>query len=90
MKIKDLVPNTTVERLTVQVMKKKPVIKKETYSICDAECEDETGTVTVTLWNEETLIQEGTIITINNGWTKTYNNKISVSSGKKGAITVTP
>lgn len=87
-KIKDLVPGQPIPLLRAQIMSIKPVLETESGNLREAVIEDETGSCTLTLWNEQTTgFDEGDVIVIKSGWAKTYKDVINVSSGKRGTIT---
>jgi replication factor A1 len=57
--------------------------------VSDATLKDETGKITLTLWNEQVKqVMVGDHIKIENGYAKTYQNILQLSTGKYGKITV--
>ena len=61
----------------------------ETYRVADATLEDETGTITLTLWNEQTeQVNEGDRVKIENGYIKSFRGELQLNSGKYGTLTV--
>ncbi len=61
----------------------------ETYRVADATIEDETGTITLTLWNEQIdQIDVGDRVKIENGYIKSYQGELQLNSGKYGTLTV--
>ena len=57
--------------------------------VADATLKDETGKITMTLWNEQVKqVMVGDKIKIENGYAKTYKNILQLSTGKYGKITV--
>ena len=57
--------------------------------VADATLKDETGKITLTLWNEQVKqVMVGDKIKIENGYAKTYKNILQLSTGKYGKITV--
>jgi ssDNA-binding replication factor A large subunit len=57
--------------------------------VADATLKDETGKITMTLWNEQVRqVMVGDKIKIENGYAKTYKNILQLSTGKYGKITV--
>ena len=61
----------------------------ETYRVADATVEDETGTVTLTLWNEQTeQVNVGDRVKIENGYIKSFRGDLQLNSGKYGTLTV--
>ena len=50
---------------------------------------DESGQVTLTLWNEETdIVEKGCRVTIENGYASEYQGELQVSAGKFGSLKV--
>jgi replication factor A1 len=63
--------------------------KDETYRIVDAVVADETGSVKLTLWNEQIdLINVGDNIKIENGYVTSFKSEIQLNVGKFGKLTV--
>jgi replication factor A1 len=61
----------------------------ETYRVADATIEDETGTVTLTLWNDQIdQVNEGDRVRIENGYMKSFRGELQLNSGKYGTLTV--
>ncbi|MGD2065975.1 MAG: OB-fold nucleic acid binding domain-containing protein [Candidatus Bathyarchaeota archaeon] len=61
----------------------------ETYRVADATIEDETGTITLTLWNEQTeQVNVGDRVRIENGYIKSFRGELQLNSGKYGTLTV--
>ena len=61
----------------------------ETYRVADATLEDETGTITLTLWNEQTeQVNEGDRVKIENGYIKSFRGELQLNSGKYGTLNV--
>jgi replication factor A1 len=61
----------------------------ETYRVADATIEDETGTITLTLWNEQ--IEQVNVddrVKIENGYIKSFRDVLQLNSGKYGTLTV--
>ncbi len=57
--------------------------------VADATLEDESGTVTLTLWGPDaTRFKEGQKVRIVDGWVKEYKGKLQVSPGRSGRIEV--
>ncbi len=57
--------------------------------VADATLTDETGSITLTLWGEDTRrYQVGQKIRITDGWVKDFRGKLQVSAGRSGKITV--
>ncbi len=61
----------------------------ETYRVADATVEDETGTITLTLWNEQVeQVNVGDRVKIENGYIKSFRDVLQLNSGKYGSLTV--
>ncbi len=61
----------------------------ETFRVADATIEDETGTISLTLWNEQTeLVNVGDRVRIENGYIKSFRGELQLNSGKYGTLTV--
>jgi len=61
----------------------------ETYRVADATLEDETGTITLTLWNDQIdQVNEGDRVKIENGYIKSFRGELQLNSGKYGSLTV--
>ncbi len=57
--------------------------------VADATLQDETGTITLTLWGDDTQrFSVGQKVRINDGWVKEYRGKLQVSMGRSGTITL--
>jgi len=61
----------------------------ETYRVADAIIEDETGTITLTLWNEQVdQVNVDDRVKIENGYIKSFRDVLQLNSGKYGTLTV--
>ena len=61
----------------------------ETYSVADAIIEDETGTIKLTLWNEQIeQVSVGDIVRIENGYIKSFRGELQLNAGKYGTLKV--
>ena len=57
--------------------------------VADATLKDETGKITLTLWNEQvTQVKVGDKVKIEKGYAKTFRNVLQLSTGKYGKLTV--
>jgi replication factor A1 len=57
--------------------------------VADATLKDETGKITLTLWNEQVKqVMVGDKVKIENGYAKSYKNVLQLSTGKYGKLTV--
>ena len=57
--------------------------------VADATLKDETGKITLTLWNEQVRqVMVGDKVKIENGYAKSYRNVLQLSTGRNGKLTV--
>jgi len=57
--------------------------------VADATIKDETGKITLTLWNEQvSQVMVGDKIKIENGYAKSFRDVLQLSTGKHGKLTV--
>jgi replication factor A1 len=93
--IKDL--NDGMKRVSVEakVVEKgdprevKSKYKDETYRIVDAVLADETGSIKLTLWNEQIdQVNVGDNVKIENGYVTSFKGEIQLNVGKFGTMTV--
>lgn len=58
--------------------------------VADAELKDATGSITLSLWNEQIeLVKTGSKVKIENGFVTSYQGKNQLSLGKFGKLAVT-
>jgi replication factor A1 len=63
--------------------------KDETYRVSTAMITDETGTIKLTLWNEQIgQVNVGDVIKIDNGYVTSFKGEIQLNIGKYGKMTV--
>ena len=63
--------------------------KDETYRIADAMVADETGSIKLTLWNEQIdQVSVDNIIKIENGYVTSFRGEIQLNVGKFGKLTI--
>ncbi len=63
--------------------------KDETYRIVDAVIADETGSIKLTLWNEQIeQVNVGDNIKIENGYVTSFKGETQLNVGKFGKLTV--
>jgi replication factor A1 len=56
--------------------------------VADATLQDDTGTITLTLWGDDTKrFSVGQKIKITDGWVRDYRGKLQISAGRSGKIT---
>jgi replication factor A1 len=57
--------------------------------VADATLKDETGKITLTLWNEQVKqVMVGDKVKIEKGYAKSFRNVLQLSTGKYGTLTV--
>jgi len=63
--------------------------KDEAYTVADAVVQDETGTVKLTLWNEQIdQINQGDKIKVENGYITSFRGEIQLNVGKYGKLAI--
>ena len=63
--------------------------KDETYQVADAIIADETGSIKLTLWNEQIdQVNVGNKVTIENGYVTSFKGEVQLNVGKFGKLTV--
>jgi len=63
--------------------------KDETYTVADAVVADETGSIKLTLWNEQIAqVDVGNKIKIENGYVTSFKGEIQLNVGKFGTMTI--
>ncbi|MEM2081830.1 MAG: OB-fold nucleic acid binding domain-containing protein [Candidatus Bathyarchaeia archaeon] len=63
--------------------------KDETYTVADAMIADETGSIKLTLWNEQIdQVNVNDTIKIENGYVTSFKGEIQLNVGKFGTLTV--
>jgi replication factor A1 len=61
----------------------------ESFNVADAIVQDETGTIKLTLWNEQIdQINVGDKIKIENGYITSFKGEIQLNIGKYGKLTI--
>lgn len=64
--------------------------KNETYRVADALVSDDTGTIKLTLWNEQIdQVNVGDTVKIENGYITSFRGEIQLNAGKYGTLNVT-
>jgi replication factor A1 len=78
---------TVVEKGTPrQVMSR---FKGETYTVADAKVADETGSIKLTLWNEQIAqVNVNDKIKVENGYVTSFQGEVQLNVGKFGKMTV--
>jgi replication factor A1 len=63
--------------------------KDETYKIVDAVVADETGSIKLTLWNEQIdMVNVGDNIKIENGYVTSFKSEMQLNVGKFGKLSI--
>ena len=91
MKVTDLKDKAPVDEITLTVTAKEEPrdVRGGSLRVCNVTGKDDTGTVIVTLWNNDIeKVHEGDTIRITTGWSAVYNNVMQVSSGKFGKLEI--
>lgn len=95
MKIKELrdgMKRVSIEAKVVEKSDTREVtskFKNETYKIADAQIADETGTIKLTLWNEQIdQVNVDSIVKVENGYVTSFRGEIQLNVGKYGKLTV--
>lgn len=59
----------------------------ETQRVCDFTISDPTGSITLTLWNEDVdVLKEDSVYKLSNGFANVFKNSLQLSKGKNGSI----
>ena len=63
--------------------------KDQTYKVATAMIADETGTIKLTLWNDQIdLVKVNDTVRIENGYVTSFRGEIQLNAGKFGTLTV--
>jgi replication factor A1 len=93
MQVKDLQPKQSGITIELEIVKKNEpkVFQKfgREGKVCNAEGKDETGTVKISLWNEQSdMVNVGDKIKIENGYASEWQGELQLTTGKFGKIEV--
>ena len=95
MDIKDLQDGMKRVEVEAQVVDKNPTrqvqskFRDEVFNVADAIVQDETGTIKLTLWNEQIdMVNVGDRIKIENGYVTSFKSETQLNIGKYGKLTV--
>jgi len=91
MKVNELKDKGAVEEITLKITAKEEPrdVRGGSLRVCNATGEDDTGKITVTLWNADIdKVNAGDTIKITKGWSQIYNGSMQVSSGRLGKLEV--
>ena len=91
MQIKDVLAqqNATLENVDVTEKMDERQFEKfgKVTRVCNATIKDDSGIMTLTLWNEEIeSVEEGDKISIIDGWVKEWQGVMQISAGRNGKI----
>jgi replication factor A1 len=84
--------NVTVEAKVTEKSDPREVLsrfKDETYKVATAIIADETGTIKLTLWNEQiNQVNINDTVKVENGYITSFRGEIQLNVGKYGKLTV--
>ena len=84
--------NVTVEGKVMEKSDAREVLsrfKDETYKVASAMIGDETGTIKMTLWNEQIdRVNVDNLVKVENGYVSSFRGEIQLNVGKFGKLTV--
>jgi replication factor A1 len=84
--------NVTVEGKVMEKSDAREVLsrfKDETYKVASAMIGDETGTIKMTLWNEQIdKVNVDNLVKVENGYVSSFRGEIQLNVGKFGKLTV--
>ena len=64
-------------------------VRNQTYKVADAVIADETGSIKLTLWNEQIdQVNVDDVVKIDNGYVTSFRGEIQLNAGKYGKLTV--
>ena len=90
-KIKELEARKGFDEITAEVISKSDArdVRNGELKVADAEIKDDSGSIKLTLWNDEIeKVQSGDIVKITKGWVNEFQGNLSVSAGKFGTLEV--
>lgn len=92
-RVSQLIANQEVQRIELVVLRRYPrrLVNSDNFtgSLAAACGRDETGIVGIVLWGDQVKqVKTGDIIRIENGWCRTRNGELVVSTGKSGRLVV--
>jgi replication factor A1 len=95
LKVKDLrngLKNVSIEAKVTEKSETREVMsrfKDETYKIATAIIADDTGTIKLTLWNEQIpQVNVNDMVKIENGYVTSFKGEIQLNIGRYGKLTV--
>ncbi|MBS3157661.1 hypothetical protein J4206_00050 [Candidatus Woesearchaeota archaeon] len=93
MAVKDLQPRQGKVDITLDIVEKGEIRSFNKFgkegSVCNATGRDDTGTIKVSLWNDEiTKVNVGDKIKITNGYVNEWQGELQLSAGKFGKLEI--
>jgi ssDNA-binding replication factor A large subunit len=91
MKVNELKDKGQVDEITLKITAKEEPkdVRGGTLKMCNCTGEDDTGSITVTLWQADVeKVNVGDTIKITKGWVQDYQGKLQLSSGRFGTLEV--
>jgi len=81
-----------VEAKVIQKSDAREVLSRysnETYRVADAIIKDETGTIKLTLWNEQIdQVNIDDTVKIENGYTRSFRGEVQLNIGRYGKLSI--
>lgn len=95
LKIKELRDGMKKVNIEAKVMEKSDTrevvsrFKDQTYKVATALIADDTGTIKLTLWNEQIdRVNVNNTVRVENGYVTSFKGEIQLNTGKYGTLTV--
>lgn len=93
MKISELQPKTGNVDIELEVIEKQEPREFSKFGksgrVCNCVGKDETGTVKITLWNEQIdEVNQGDVVKFENGYVNEFQGDMQVTTGKFGQMSV--
>ena len=95
LKVKELVDGMKRVNIQAKVVEKSDTrevqskFKDQTYRVASATIADETGTIKLTLWNDQIeMVNVNDTVRIENGYVTSFRGEIQLNAGKFGTLTV--
>jgi replication factor A1 len=92
MQVKDIKAKGPVDEITLHIdsVDEPRSVRDGGLQVANASASDETGTITITLWNDDVnKVKTGDTVKITKGWVGEYQGKFQLSAGKFGKMEVT-
>ena len=93
MKISDLTPESRKVDIVGKITSLSPTRKVNTRygpaTVASAIIEDETGQITLSLWNEDIdKVEVGNTVKVTNGYVSTFREEIQLNTGRYGKLEI--